>query len=118
VAIDVNEEVKVWGGFNPLDFWLGVGILLLLAALALLIGIRIAPLLGGIFFSLAGGGFAGFMVYRQSLPKGMLLRRFLQDGSFLFLKVPGIHGVDVYQAVAARRAERFTEAFLGTHDDR
>jgi len=118
VAIDVNEEVKVWGGFNPMDFWLSVGVLLLLAVLALLIGMRIAPLLGGIFFFLAGGGFAGFMVYRQSLPKGLLLRRFLQDGRFLFVKVPGIRGVDVYHAVAAMRAERFTEAFLGTDAER
>lgn len=118
MAIDVNEEVKVWGGFNPVDFWLSVGVLLLLAALALLIGMRIAPLLGGIFFFLAGGSFSGFMVYRQSLPKGMLLRRFLQDGSFLFLKVPGVRGVDVYQAVAAMRGERFAEAFRETDEER
>lgn len=118
MAIDVNEEVKVWGGFNPFDFWLSVGVLLLLALLALFIGMRVAPLLGGIFFSIAGGGFAGFMVYRQSLPKGILLRRFMQDGTFLFLKVPGVRGVDVYHAVAALRAERFNEAFLGAHDER
>jgi hypothetical protein len=118
VAIDINEEVKVWGGFSPQEFWFGVGVLLLQAALALLIGVRVAPMLGGVSFFLGGGGFVGFMVYRRSLPKGILMRRFLQEGSFLFLKIPGIHGVDVYHAPAFERAKRFSDAFAGSHADR
>lgn len=118
MAIDINEEVKVWGGFSPQEFWLGAGVLLLQAAFALLIGLRVAPMLGGLLFFLGGGGFAGFMIYRRSLPKGLLMRRFLQDGSFLFLKVPGVHGVDVYLAPAFERAKRFSDAFAGSNADR
>lgn len=118
MAIDINEEVKVWGGFSPKDFWVGATVLLLMATLSLFLGARVAPLLGGIFFFLIGGGFAGFMVYRQGLPTGLLMRRFLQDGSFLFIKFPGLHGVDAFLPPSVARAERFAKAFRDTHEDR
>ncbi|MGH7441284.1 MAG: hypothetical protein ACREKE_01275 [bacterium] len=118
MAIDINQEVKVWGGFSPQEFWFGSGILILLAALAVVLGLRIKPLLGGIFFFFAGGSFTGFMVYRRGLPKGLLLRRFMQDGSFLFLKIPGIRGADLYHAAGRNRARRFTEALGESHEGR
>jgi hypothetical protein len=111
MAIDINEEVKVWGGFSPTDFWLGAAVLLFIAALAVFVGTRTSPMIGGILFFLAGGGFMGFMVHRKALPRGLLLRRFLQDGSFLFLKFPQVHGVDVYLPPASERAKRFAKAF-------
>lgn len=118
MAIDINEEVTVWGGFSPKDFWLGAAVLLLLATLSLFLGARVAPLLGGLFFFLTGGGFTGFMVYRQGLPRGLLMRRFLQDGSFLFLRLPRVQGVDVYLPPAATRAERFAIAFKDPNEVR
>jgi len=116
VSIDVNEEVRVWAGFVPRDFWIGVGVLMALASTAVLIAAKTAPFFGALFFFFTGGGFTGFMVYRQGLPKGLLWRRFLQDGEFLFLKVPGLRGVDVYRAPAQERALGFNEAFRGSHD--
>lgn len=116
MAIDINDEVKVWGGFSPGDFWIGAAVLLLLAALAIFFGTRTTPLIGGVFFFLAGGGFMGFMVHRQSLPRGLLMRRFLQDGSFLFLKFPWMHGVDIYLPPATERAKRFAKAFRDSHE--
>jgi len=111
MAIDINEEVKVWGGFSPGDFWAGAAVLLMLAALAIFLGTCMKPLIGGLFFFLTGGGFLGFMVHRQTLPRGLLMRRFLQDGSFLFIKFPRMRGVDIYIPPAMERAKRFAKAF-------
>ena len=110
MAIDVNEEVMVWGGFTPEEFWTGAGVLFGIAVVSVMLSIHVAPMLGGIFFFLFGGGFVGFMVYQRDLPKKYLIRRFQQEGKFLFIKIPGIQGVDVYSAPSSERGQRFKEA--------
>ena len=96
MAIDVNEQVTVWAGFSPEEFWIGAAVLSGFAALSVVVGMHFVPLLGAVCFFMSGGGFAGFMVYRKTLPKGQLLRRFRQDGTFLFVRMPGVRGVDAY----------------------
>jgi hypothetical protein len=105
MAIDVNEEVTVWGGFSPEAFWGGAVVLVLLAAVAILIGMKTSPWLGGISFFMGGGSLTGVMIHAQRLPKGYLGRRFRREGRFLFLKIPGVGETGF---VAARSAEAFT----------
>ncbi len=116
MPIDINEDIKVWGGFTPMEFWAGASILVLLALIALSLGARTSALWGGIFFFASGGSFFGFMVYRRSLPKGLLLRRFLQDGRFLFITIPWIKAPTVYHPWGRGRAERFREQY-GSRDE-
>ncbi len=111
MPIDVNEPVRVWGGFSPGEFWAGSAALVASAAVALVVGTRVAPDAGAAVFIVLGGGTAAFMVYRQGLPPGTLLRRLRREGRFLVLRVPGFGSPDVYPPLAAGRADRFRAAF-------
>lgn len=111
MAVDINEEVRAWGGFSVTDFWTGVMALVLIVAVGLFIALNVSGILGGVWVAFAGGSFAALWVYRLTLPKGYLLRRFQQEGKFLFFKIPGIEGLKVQLPAAHDRGARFRAEF-------
>jgi hypothetical protein len=110
MSIDINEEVKVWGGFSPEEFWFGAASLLLIAVLSVALAVKTAPMAGGVLFFFLGGATVGFLVYQRNLPKGLLWRRFRQEGRFLFLRFPWVHGIDAYLQPSYERDKRFKDA--------
>jgi|SRR5665213_598219 len=111
MAIDVNEEVKVWGGLTPIQFWLGSGGLLVTALIALLISLKVGAVVGSMFLAVVGGGIGAFFMLQRDLPKNYLSRRFKQEGKFFFITIPGIHGTDLYTSPASERGKRFEREF-------
>jgi hypothetical protein len=114
MSIDVNEDVKVWQGFSQGQFWGGAAALLGIAALALLVSVKVNQILGCAILAVVGGGFAAFMVLLRDLPKGYLLLRLKQEGRFFFVRIPGLRGVDLYLAPGSERGSRFEREFGGT----
>lgn len=111
MPIDVNQDIKVWGGFTPGQFWGSIGGLFGIGIMALAISLGRSPVLGALFLAMVGGGFGVFMVYQRDLPKNYLKNRFLQEGKFFFITIPGIHGVDLYSTPGSERGRRFAKEF-------
>ena len=112
MAIDLNDDVKLWGGFTAPDFWIGAGVL---AGLFFGLGVGLSvvlknPFVGlGLFFALSGP-WIYFWLYQRGLPKGYLLRRWRQEGRFLFIHVPSVKGTDLYAPPACHRGEAWDRA--------
>jgi hypothetical protein len=119
MAIDLNDEIRVWGGFTQKELsWAG-GVL---AALFFVFFLGLTKVTGRLlvgllsFLSLAGPWVA-FVMYQRDLPKGYLLRRFRQEGKFLFLRVGVVKGIDLYAPPCVDRAQAWAEA-MGEEDVR
>lgn len=108
MAIDINEEVKLWGGFSFSEFWTGAGVLVgLFLSLVLGLGRVTGPATGFFTFLALGGAFAVFWIYKRDLPKGYLARRWKQEGKFLFVHIPGRKGLQVLAPPAMARRSAF-----------
>jgi hypothetical protein len=119
VAIDLNDEVKLWAGFTAPDFWIGAGVLAALffgLGLGLSVAFR-SPAVGlGLFFAL-GGPWIFFWLYQRSLPKGFLLRRWRQEGRFLFILVTSVKGTEIYSPPALGRGQAWDKAYEASDAD-
>src|SRR5665213_2702546 len=98
MSIDLNDKIKLWGGFSQGELYLAGGVLV---ALFFLFFLGLSRLTGDLPLGFAVFcGFAGpwiwFVMYRRDLPKGYLLRRFRQEGKFLFFSFGAVKGIDVY----------------------
>jgi hypothetical protein len=111
MPIDVNQDIKVWAGFTPGQFWAGAGGLFVIGIGALVLSLEHSPFLGALFLALVGGAFTFFMIYQRDLPKNYLRNRFLQEGKFFFITIPGIRGVDIYATPGSERGRRFDKEF-------
>ena len=111
MAVDINEEVKAWGGFSVNDFWIGVFALVGITVFALYLTLRVSGVLAALWEATAGGGFMALWVYRLSLPKGYLLRRFRQEGKFLFIHFPWIETQKTILPPSYNRGARFAAEF-------
>jgi hypothetical protein len=118
VAIDLNDKIKMWGGFTAQEFWVGAGTLLCLF-MSCIIGVSIHfrdfKLGLGIFCALAGPWMA-FMIYQRELPKGYLLRRMQQEGRFLIFHFPFFKGQNLYSSLPERRGDEFEREWGSKND--
>jgi hypothetical protein len=115
MALDLNDKIKLWGGFTQGELYLAAGVL---AGLFFLCFLGLSRLTGNLALGFAVFcGFAGpwlwFVLYRRDLPKGYLLRRFRQEGKFLFFTVGSVRGVDLYVPPLAGRARSWAEDVEG-----
>jgi hypothetical protein len=120
MSIDLNDKIKLWGGFSQGELYLAGGVLV---ALFFLFFLGLSKLTGDLPLGFAVFcGFAGpwiwFVMYRRDLPKGYLLRRFRQEGKFLFLSFGAVKGIDVYAPPTVNRVRAWAADFEeGTHGD-
>ena len=110
---DVNDKIKMWGGFTPGEFGIGAAVLAC-AFFACVIGISVWAhhfKVGiGAFFGISGP-WAMFMLYKRDLPEGYLLRRWKQEGRFLIFHLPSLKGTDLFLPPSERRGEQFDRAW-------
>lgn len=113
VAIDLNDEIKMWGGFTGSELTLAGGVVLaLFIVCVMLLGEMTGSLLVGVSaFGLTTGPWLVFVMYKRDLPKGYLMRRYRQEGKFLFLTFKNVRGVDLYAPPAVHRAQAWAEDF-------
>jgi hypothetical protein len=105
MAIDLNDEIKLWGGFTATQFWAGATVTLLLfltCAIYLSLCLHNFKIGFGFFFAF-GGPWIMFLLYQRELPRGYLLRRWKQEGRFLFVHIKSVKGVDIYSSPANDR---------------
>ena len=112
MSVDINEEIRLWGGFTVAEFWIGAGVLF---ALFFLVALGLSPILGLagslLVFGAAATSFALFWTYQRDLPKGYLLRRWGQEGRFLFFRVPGFQAQQVLPPPSRGRRQAFEKEF-------
>lgn len=118
MAIDLNDEIRVWAGFTQKELNISGGILIALFFICVLgITRTTGSIVAGVaVFGVFAAPTVGFVLYQRDLPKGYLLRRFKQEGLFLFLRFKNVKGIDVYAPPAVKRAEAWAKDF-GTEDD-
>ena|GEM_PF-5178049 len=119
MAIDLNDDVKIWGGFTASEFWIGLGVT---AGLFFGVGVGLSvlfknPFVGLVLFCALGGPWLFFWLYQRNLPKGFLLRRWRQEGRFLFIHVASVKGVELYSPPSAGRGEAWDRAYEVDHAD-
>ena len=117
MAIDLNDEIRVWAGFTQKELNIAGGILIGLFFICVL-GVTRATgsiVAGVAVFGVFAAPTVGFVLYQRDLPKGYLLRRFKQEGKFLFIHLKNVKGIDVYAPPAVKRAEAWDNDF-GTED--
>jgi hypothetical protein len=109
MAIDINDKVRMWGGFTPAEFGIGAAVLAALFGLCV-IGISVVERhfkIGIAAFFGLGGPWVLFMLYQRNLPSGYLKHRWIQEGRFLFFHIKNRKAPDLYLPLSDKRGAFF-----------